>query len=414
MQQCPAFRDRAKPAYAPFTFVNPVANSRTTPTPPARNDGIDLLRGLSIVLVVMHHVGLRMPLKQGVLADIFPKWLLNALAYNGYEAVIIFFVISGFLITHNTLARWGSLGAMDWRAFYARRAARILPCLLLLLALLSVLHVAGVKGYAITREGQSLPAALAAALGLYLNWYEGQTGYLPANWDVLWSLSVEEVFYLAFPLLCLTLRRERALLPLLLALALLLPYWRASVGGTEVWQEKAYLPGFSAIAMGVLGALLAARAGPRRAPFNTLLAAGGAVGLTAVLAFQQVLWSLLGFGCLLLLTFSTLCLLLAFHWQAHGQAQPWRFHGTRWLRACGRLSYEIYLTHMFVVLPLVQIARASGAPKAWGFVWYPPAVALSWLLGWLVARTLSDPCERWVRRRLSPATAGRPASMQSA
>src|SRR5215469_16372601 len=102
-----------------------MANSTTG----VRNPGIDCLLGLSIILVVVHHVGLRIPLKESVLAAFLPQWFLSALIYNGYEAVFIFFVISGFLITLNTINRWGSLGAIDARAFYVRRAARIVPCL---------------------------------------------------------------------------------------------------------------------------------------------------------------------------------------------------------------------------------------------------------------------------------------------
>lgn len=108
----------------------------------------------------MHHVGLRIPLKSGVLASFLPEWFLNALIFNGYEAVFIFFVISGFLITSNTLARWGSVGAIHARSFYVRRAARILPCLLILVAVLATLHLAGVPGYVIHHPNQSLPRAV--------------------------------------------------------------------------------------------------------------------------------------------------------------------------------------------------------------------------------------------------------------
>lgn len=88
-----------------------------------RNPRIDLLRGLSIALVVTHHVGLRIPLKQGLLATFLPARPINGLIYNGYEAVFIFFVISVFLITSNALTRWGGLSQIYVRTFYWQRAA---------------------------------------------------------------------------------------------------------------------------------------------------------------------------------------------------------------------------------------------------------------------------------------------------
>ena len=361
-----------------------------------RNPGIDLLRGLSIVLVVMHHVGLRIPIKASALAGFLPRWFLDALVWNGTEAVFIFFVISGFLITSNSLARWGRLGAIQVRAFYARRAARILPCLLVLVAVLSLLHWAGARDFAITRASQSLPGADRSALGLYLNWYEGRTGYLPGNWDVLWSLSIEEVFYLSFPLVCLLLRRDRILMPALALFALTLPWSRAALSGNRIWQEKAYLPGMAAIAAGVLGALVASHLRPRRWAMP-LLTVFGTTGLVVVLCFEDRLWPRFGNGALLLLTLAALLLVLACHWRAGG-TRP--LPGTGWLRACGRLSYEIYLTHMFVVWPVVRAFKASGGGLRWGFLWYVPALALSWLLGWLVSICLSGPGERALRRRL--------------
>ncbi len=364
--------------------------------PPSRNPGIDLLRGLAILLVVIHHVGLRIPLKQGVLATFLPKWVLSALIYNGYEAVFVFFVISGFLITSNTLARWGSLGALDVRTFYRRRAARILPCLLILVAVLSALHLAGAVDYVIHHANQSLPRAIFSALGLHLNWYEGVTGYLPGNWDVLWSLSIEEVFYLGFPLLCLGLRRTWILVPVLILLALSLPASRAALAGNDIWQEKAYLPGMAAIATGVLGALLAAHLRPQSRWSLGLLYGFGGVGLFSVFCFEGKLWHLLGNGTMLVLTLSALMLILAFHLQARDRSlRP--IPGTGWLRSFGRLSYEIYLTHMFLVWPVLHVFKARGGHLWWGILWYLPVVAASWLLGWLVARFLSIPSERVLR-----------------
>lgn len=365
---------------------------------PGRNAGIDLLRGIAILLVVLHHIALRISLKKGVLVEFLPKWALNAIMFNGYEAVMMFFVISGFLITTNTLARWGSMDRVVVRDFYVRRAARILPCLLALVAVLSVLHLAGAQDYVISRASQSLSGAVTSSLGLYLNWYEGQTGYLPASWDVLWSLSIEELFYLAFPLVCLTLGRTRLLLPLLVVFALSLPFTHAAITGNDIWQEKAYLPGMAAIATGVAGALIAARFQFVERGTVLLLSVIGTMGIVTVLFAESVLWPLLGSGCILLLALSTVCLVLAFHWQARA-GQSWPLRGTRWIRACGRCSYEIYLTHMFVILPVVQVFRATGADIRWGFLWYPPTVILSCIVGWCVARFFSVPCDQAIRRR---------------
>ncbi len=141
-----------------------------------RNEGIDLLRGGAIIFVVLNHVGMRFPIAGTVLSMVLPRWLLDGLLTNGYEAVFVFFVISGFLIAGNALRRWGGLGQIDVAAFYARRFARIVPCLLALVAILSVLHLSALDDYTISGEGQSLGGAVWAALALHVNWYEGRTG----------------------------------------------------------------------------------------------------------------------------------------------------------------------------------------------------------------------------------------------
>lgn len=364
-----------------------------------RNQGIDLLRGLSILLVILNHIGLRIPLAHTALGAYLPHSLLQSLNYEGYEAVFVFFVISGFLITSHSLRRWNSLTRIDFKAFYARRFARIVPCLIALVFVLSVLDLFGVQDYVIKHANQSLPRAIVAALGLHLNWYEGHTGYLPGGWDVLWSLSIEEVFYIGFPIVCFLIRREWILAPLLILFALTLPATHASLADNEIWQEKAYLPGMGAIAMGVLGALIAARFMAPRRWITTTLCIVGAIGLGAVLLAGDILWPVLHDGYLLLLTFSVMCLAVGLHWrEAMGRRRP--LPGFGWLRSFGRLSYEIYLTHMFVVYAAVRMFKALGSDIGLGHLWYVPIILLCWLIGALVARMFSVPSDRALRARL--------------
>lgn len=359
-----------------------------------RNWGIDSLRGLSILLVLLNHLGLgfRLPLKKSLLIAVLPKRLLDALCFNGYEAVFIFFVISGFLITSRALEQSGSLHCIDWRGFYRRRAARIAPLLLALLAVLALLHGLGFADYQIRVPGQSLGGALWSAIALHLNWYEGQTTWLPASWDVLWSLSIEEVFYLAFPVLCLWVPR-RPLVLLLALLALSLPVSRGALAGNEIWQEKAYLPGMAAIATGVLCALAAqARPTPPAWASRGLLVLGGA-GLSLV--FFGWGFKLIGQGSMLVLTGSAASLVLACH---HLRLSPLAPRGLQWLATMGRLSYEIYLSHMFVVLSAVAVYRSLFAPDMrWDFLVYPVAIGLAVALGACLERRVTHPCELALR-----------------
>ena len=385
-------------------------------TPPgnaasARNPGIDLLRGLSILLVVVHHTALRLPLGKGMLADWLPKWLLDGLQYNGFESVFLFFVISGFLITSNSLARWGALTEIDAAAFWRRRAARILPCLLLLVAVLCGLALAGLRHYALEQSGQTLQGAALAALTLRVNVYEAATGYLPASWDVLWSLGIEEVFYLAFPVVCIALGRTRLLVPALLLLALSIPVVRAGIHGNEIWSETNYLQGMAAIATGVLAALLVQRRPQVPVTMLRWTTALGATGLLAVYFAGSQLWHTLHLGYMLVLTFSAAALVIASRWRAAAATPPLRAFG--WLRSCGRLSYEIYLTHMFVVWLVVDAFSAAGGDLRLGVAWYVPALVGAWAMGWLVARFVSGPLER-VLQRAGGSPASAPASAQAA
>src|SRR3954471_18135445 len=186
-----------------------------------RLDGVDLLRGLAILFVLMNHVNMRLLSARVPYTRGLPPQLVSSLVWNGQFGVQIFFAVSGFLITSTTLRRWGTLSAANLREFYQLRIARIAPLLLLLVAVLCGFHFARINGFVVSEKTGGLGRAVLAALTFHVNLLEARRGYLPPSWDILWSLSVEEVFYLFFPLVCRIFRRGRFFLtPLLIFVAI--------------------------------------------------------------------------------------------------------------------------------------------------------------------------------------------------
>jgi len=229
---------------------------------------------------------------------------------------------------------------------------------------------------------------------------------------VLWSLSIEEAFYLAFPLVCLALGRTRLLVPALLALGLSIPFVQASIHHQPIWYESNYLQGMAAIAAGVLAALLVRRwpvARPSTVRWTTAL---GVVALGAVYFAGAELWRTLHHAYMLDYTLGAAALVVAARWRAAaaGAAAPSRRFA--WLRSAGRLSYEIYLTHMFVVWLVVDRFIAAGADLRAGWIWYPPVLAGAWGLGWLVARFVSTPLEQALLRASASRTPARSAALE--
>src|SRR6185369_3444962 len=251
-----------------------------------RLPGVDVLRGLAAMLVVLLHIRIRFPINGYQVDPFLPGGLAAVLFNTGYYSVICFFVISGFLITRLSLRRWGSLHQISPVAFYGLRAARILPLLLLVLAASSVLHLLGVWPFVISPERGTLGGALFAALGFHVNWYEGRHGYLPGTWDVMWSLSVEETFYLLFPLACLVLRRPVALFAAMLPLVIIGPFNRLWLAGDEPWDSYAYLSCMDGIVFGCLAGWLSERKPLDPSRGRLVMAVGGAAVLL-IIVFRE-------------------------------------------------------------------------------------------------------------------------------
>jgi peptidoglycan/LPS O-acetylase OafA/YrhL len=225
-----------------------------------RLDGVDVLRGLAIFFVLMNHVHIRLIQANVDYSKGLPDQLVSALVWNGQCGVQIFFAISGFLITSTTIRRWGALSRVDVRDFYLLRFARIAPLFLLLVGVLSAFHLAHMKHFVISPETGGLSGALFAAFTFRVNVLEARHGYLPGSWDILWSLSVEEMFYFFFPPICRVLGRGKLLIVLLTGFVVCGPFARTVFAHrNEIWREYSYLAGMDAIALGCLTALLVSR-----------------------------------------------------------------------------------------------------------------------------------------------------------
>ncbi|HVX15439.1 MAG TPA: acyltransferase [Pirellulales bacterium] len=158
---------------------------------PARIRGLDGLRGICIILVSISHfvVARNSP---------FPEWF-KAARFLGEPAVDVFFVISGFLITSLLLREADTCGGISLGRFYGRRALRILPAYVAFL-----ITSAALQRWGIARLD---PKGWALALTYTVSLVPHQYSWI----GHVWSLSVEEHFYLLWPLILFFLPPKRAL-----------------------------------------------------------------------------------------------------------------------------------------------------------------------------------------------------------
>jgi len=364
-----------------------------------RLDGVDVLRGLAILFVVLNHVHMRL-----VIADIpyvadTSKPLIASLVWNGQFGVQIFFAVSGFLITSTALRRWGIPSKIRLRDFYLLRVARIAPMLLALLAVMTVLHYANVPPFVVSEKTGGIGRALLAALTLHVNLLQAQRGWLPANWGVLWSLSIEEMFYLFFPLVARFFSRSNFFPSILLCFVALGPFARIIFArGNEIWSEQSYLGGMDAIALGCLTALLVCRVHFSRSVLGAIAVAGATLILSILVGLRLTYVPLIAESGLdmTIIALGTCMIIIA--------AAQTQWKGPRLLAPLlrlGQCSYEVYLTHMFVVFAFFALFVNYGNP-----IWAVPllfvaTVAVAGVAGDIVARFFSEPLNQMLRERWS-------------
>ena len=220
-------------------------------------------------------------------------------ALGGFLGVETFFVLSGFLITSLLLVEWQSTNQIDLKQFWLRRARRLFPAVWLLLLALPVLAVFFARD-ALPRLKEDIPAAL-----IYItNWVYivREVPYFeafgrPPLLQQLWSLAVEEQFYLLWPLILLFLLRiSKNNRPILLSSTILMialsTVWMAVLYSPDLDPLRVYYGTDTRAAGFLVGALLAMMWSPwqvLREARNLIPGAVGLVGfLTLVILYNKL------------------------------------------------------------------------------------------------------------------------------
>lgn len=338
---------------------------------------LDGLRGVAVAIVVLSHTR------------------LGSFVPGGF-GVTIFFFLSGYLITTLLRREFERHGRISLRNFYLRRALRIFPPMYLALGLATALTLAlggGVRPMALLMQSLHLTNYYVFAFG--------GTG-CPIGTHVLWSLSVEEHFYLVYPALYMLLARtvrksstQALILGTLCAAALA---WRCVLMmGLHASAARVQHATDTRIDSILFGCILGVWRNPAireddsfEAGAMRFLVPAALLGLVASIAVRNVT-----FRETFRYTVQGLALVPVFvacirSWAA----VPWSVLNTAALRWLGLISYTLYLVH-YTIIQLVQRLRL-------GALTFPIAAALAIALSAIIYRLIERPAAR-ARRRLSRA-----------
>lgn len=214
----------------------------TEPKPPVHHPGLDGLRAIAVLLVLYGHAPQLLGRNNGNDGGI---WHCSRGAWIGVD---LFFVLSGFLITSILLRARGTDGAL--RRFWIRRALRIFP-----LAYLYLLTLALIARLLPNFDHLAAPGPHLWAATYLINFHIAAQGWTTATIALLWSLAVEEQFYLGWPLLVLRASR-RTILMVVVGMIVLTPVLRA-VLAPRLGLDAVYVLTFCRWDTLAFGALLA-------------------------------------------------------------------------------------------------------------------------------------------------------------
>jgi peptidoglycan/LPS O-acetylase OafA/YrhL len=354
-----------------------------------RLTGIDGLRAIAVAAVLVFHAGLALP--------------------GGFLGVEVFFVISGYLITGLLLVEWTATRRISLRRFWFRRARRLLPALFAVL--LATLAFAVVV---LPDEVARLRSDAAAAAAYVSNWYLvlGEQSYFETADRQspllhLWSLAVEEQFYVVWPVVLavgLAVLRRRGMLLLTIAGAVASAAWMASLFDPATDPSRVYYGTDTRLTGLLLGAALAfvwVPSGEERSPAEPTAgrrAWPGRVADAAVLAGAAVLgWAFLALdgGAPLLYQGGFVVVGLATLAMIAGAVHPDGWLGRRVLelaplRWLGTRSYSVYLWHW----PIFAVTRPGIDVELDGPVLLAIRLVATGVLAELSYRLVEQPIRR--------------------
>jgi len=326
---------------------------------------VDGLRGIAILLVLWYHAPFlfrQLPEfsdQQNPWASLGPFWLMSL---GGWRGVELFFVISGFLITLILIRVRGVKGSL---AFWERRALRILPLAFLYLVALFALVTLGDPLHMLPNfDGWAWYAFYVGNIHIAIN------GWQPLAVMILWSLAIEEQFYLVWPFLV-RMYNARYVLSCSIGLIILAPFIRAVIFSAADYPAT-YVFTFcrlDALASGAVIAVLYSAAESRQrliaACKKLTVPALAIVMITVLVPFSPSfpptrpwLFTVVGYSLLA----ASFAVLLAASLGMEGPIK--RLLTSRILMFLGRRCYGLYLWHVLAA------ALAVAALKHWEVGFY--------------------------------------------
>ncbi|WP_460451652.1 acyltransferase family protein [Alsobacter sp. SYSU BS001988] len=351
---------------------------------PKHMPALDGLRGVAILMVILHHaaqgaygaLAIHQPVSPEAMPSL-PAWLAS-IASTGQYGVELFFVVSAFTLTCRMSDHPGGLGC-----YALRRLARIAPGYWA--ALLGYTALAGLGPRLSAEEGLTVADVAVAAVfgGAWRG--DASVAVVPGGW----SVACEVAFYIALPLLLAFIDGKRLRGALLTVLAMLV---------AEAFRRHALLAGASEFAihihpatqapvflLGVTAALAARRFAPPAGQ-------GAILALLATIVLAPAP-ELLFAACAAVVT-------------ACAAGHPPALLASRPMRRLGEVSYSMYLTHFVLLLPCLRLAEVV-APHADGWTLlahYPLVVGSSFVASLATHRWIEKPFIAWAAR-LTPSRA---------